>query len=99
MNADNYTVQALAEGGLGRTASGDGNLQNNIGLPVNSVIDTFRNYPEWKARQAKANTYDADVKAAYERGLADAKTPADSVAKDTNEKVNWLVTMFQKIFK
>lgn len=60
--ADNYTVQALAEGGLGRTAAGDKNLLNNIGRPVNDVIDTFRSYPEWKIRQEKANKYDALAK-------------------------------------
>lgn len=58
MNANNYVVQALAEGFLNRTAANDKNLQNNIGLPVEQVIDNFRTYPEAKARMAKANDYD-----------------------------------------
>lgn len=79
-NADNYTVEALAEGGLGRTANGDKNLMNSIGQPVNTVIDTFRFYPEWKERQRKADNYDADVKAAYEKGKADAgKVNTDAI--------------------
>lgn len=53
--ADNYTVEALAVAILGRTASGDKNLQNNIGRPVNDVIDTFRSYPEAKERAIRAD--------------------------------------------
>lgn len=58
MKADNYTIQALAEAGLGRTAAGDQNLINNVGRDVKEVIDTFRTYPEWKERQRKADDYD-----------------------------------------
>lgn len=54
-NADSYTVQALSEAILGRTAEGDKNLENNIGRPVNDVIDTIRTYPEAKARAARAD--------------------------------------------
>lgn len=69
--ADDYYIQALSEGGLGRTAAGDKNLLNNKGQPKTKVLDTFRSYPEWKDRQTKANNYDRDVKAAYEKGKAE----------------------------
>lgn len=60
--ADNYFVQACAEAILGRTAAGDQNLLNNVGQPKTSVLDTFRSYPEAKARVAKLDNYDALVK-------------------------------------
>ena len=69
MKADNYTVQALAEAILGRTAANDKNLQNNIGGDVNTVIDTIRSYPEAKARAEKANKYDT-LKAEYDKLVA-----------------------------
>lgn len=67
-NADNYTVQALAEGFLGRTAQGDQNLLNNVGQPVNSVIDTFRSYPEAKVKGPMSDQAAQDL--ALQIGLA-----------------------------
>lgn len=61
--ADNYFIEACAEGLLGRTASGDVNLLNNLGRPKNDVLDTFRSYPEHVAIMDKAAKYDADVAA------------------------------------
>lgn len=60
--ADNYFVQACAEGLLGRTAAGDQNLLNNVGRPKTDVLDTFRFYPEAKERARKANDYDRLLK-------------------------------------
>lgn len=94
--ADNYFVQACAEGLLGRTAAGDQNLLNNVGRPKTDVLDTVRFYPEATDRLKKANNYDKDVKAAYEKGkaegggggncTADERAYLDAMYKVVNKK-------------
>lgn len=59
--ADNYIVQALAEGLLDRTAAGDQNLLNNVGGEIKTVIDTIRSYPEAKSLRERARLYQSVV--------------------------------------